>query len=42
MCQSLKKYQLVTEKNIVDIAVICVNMQEDMKSFIVLGVADLI
>lgn len=42
MCQNLKKYQLVTEKNIADIAVICVNMQEDIKSFIVLGVADLI
>lgn len=42
MCQNPKKYQLVTEKNIADIAVICVNMQEDIKSFIVLGVADLI
>lgn len=42
MCQNLKKYQLVTEKNIADIVVICVNMQEDIKSFIVLGVADLI
>lgn len=37
-----KKYQLVTEENIADIAVMCVNMQEDIKSFIVLGVADLI
>lgn len=42
MCQGLKKYQLVTEENIADIAVMCVNMQEDIKSFIVLGVADLI
>jgi hypothetical protein len=42
MCQSLKKYQLVTEENIADIAVICANMPEDIKSFIVLGVADLI
>lgn len=42
MCQNLKKYQLVTEKNIADIVVMCVNMQEDIKSFIVLGVADLI
>ncbi len=42
MCQSLKKYQLATEKNIADIVVICVNMQEDIKSFIVLGVVDLI
>ncbi len=42
MCQSLKKYQLVTEKNIADIVVICLNMLEDIKSFIVLGVADLI
>ena len=42
MCQSLKKYQLVTEENIADIVVICVNMPEDIKSFIVLGVADLI
>ena len=41
-CQNPKKYQLVTEKNIADIVVICVNMQEDIKSFIVLGVADLI
>ena len=37
-----KKYQLETEKNIADIVVICVNMPEDIKSFIVLGVADLI
>lgn len=37
-----KKYQLETEKNIADIAVICANMQEDIKSFIALGVADLI
>lgn len=37
-----KKYQLVTEKNIADIVVICVNMPEDIKSFIVLGVAGLI
>lgn len=37
-----KKYQLVTEKNIADIVVICLNMQEDIKSFIVLGAADLI
>ena len=42
MCQNLKKYQLVTEENIVDIVVICPNMPEDIKSFIVLGVADLI
>lgn len=42
MCQNLKKYQLETEKNIVDIAVICLNMPEDIKSFIVLGAADLI
>lgn len=42
MCQNLKKYQLVTEKNIADIVVICVNMPENIKSFIVLGVADLI
>ena len=43
MCQSLKKYQLVvTEENIADIVVICVNMPEDIKNFIVLGVADLI
>lgn len=42
MCQNPKKYQLVTEKNIADIVVICVNMQEDIKSFIALGVADLI
>lgn len=38
----LKKYQLVTGKNIADIVVICLNMQEDIKSFIVLGAADLI
>lgn len=37
-----KKYQLETEKNIADIVVICVNMPEDIKSFIVLCVADLI
>lgn len=37
-----KKYQLVTEKNIADIVVICVNTPEDIKGFIVLGVADLI
>lgn len=42
MCQSLKKYQLVTKKNIAYIVVICVNTPEDIKSFIVLGVADLI
>lgn len=30
-----KKYQLVTEKNIADIVVICANMPEDIKSFIV-------
>lgn len=42
MCQSLKKYQLVTERNIADIVAICLNMQEDIKSFIVLDVADLI
>lgn len=42
MCQSLKKYQLVMERNIADIVVICVNMQEDTKSFIVLGAVDLI
>lgn len=42
MCQNLKKYQLVTEENIADIVVICVNMQKDIKSFIALGVADLI
>lgn len=42
MCQNQKKYQLVTEKNIADIVVICVNMPEDIKSFIALGVADLI
>lgn len=37
-----KKYQQVTEKNIADTVVICVNMQEDIKSFIVLGAVDLI
>lgn len=37
-----KKYQLVTEKNTADIVVICVNMPEDIKSFIALGAADLI
>ena len=37
-----KKYPLVTEKNTADIVVICVNTPEDIKSFIVLGVADLI
>lgn len=42
MCQNLKKYQLVTEKNIADIVAICLNMQEDIKSFIVLDAADLI
>lgn len=42
MCQSLKKYQLVMEMNIADIVVMYVNMLEDIKSFIVLGVADLI
>lgn len=41
MCQNPKKYQLVMEKNTADIVVICVNMQEDIKSFIVLGAADL-
>lgn len=43
MCQNLKKHHLVvTEENIADIVVICVNMPEDIKSFIVLGAADLI
>lgn len=42
MCQNPKKYQLVTGKNIADIVVICLNMQEDIKSFTALGVADLI
>ena len=42
MCQNPKKYQLATEKNIADIVVICVNTQEGIKSFIALGVADLI
>lgn len=37
-----KKYQLVMEMNIADIVVICVTTQEDIKSFIVLGAADLI
>ena len=37
-----KKYQLVMERNIADIVVICLNMPEDIKSFIVLGVVDLI
>jgi len=41
MCQNLKKYQLVTEENIADIVVICLNTPED-KSFIVLGVVGLI
>lgn len=42
MRQNQEKYQLVTEKNIADIVVICVNMPEDIKSFIVLGAAGLI
>ena len=42
MCQNLKKYQLVTEMNIADIAAICVNMPGDIKGFIVLGAVDLI
>lgn len=42
MCQNLKKYQLVTEENIADIVVICVNTQEDIRSFIVLGAVGLI
>ena len=42
MCQNLKKYQLVMEKNIANIVVICVNMPEDIKSFIALGAAGLI
>lgn len=42
MCQNIKKYQLVMEMNIADIVVICVTTQEDIKSFIVLGAADLI
>ena len=42
MCQNQEKYQLVTEKNTADIVVICMNTQEDIKNFIVLGVADLI
>lgn len=37
-----KKYQLVTEKNIADIVVICLNTREDIKSFIALGAVDLI
>ena len=42
MCQNLSKYQLAMEMNIADIVVICVNMQEDIKSFIALGAVDLI
>jgi hypothetical protein len=42
MCQNLKKYPLVTEENIAGIVVICVNMQEDIKSFTVLGAVVLI
>lgn len=42
MRQNLKKYQLGMEKNTADIVVIYVTTQEDIKSFIVLGVADLI
>lgn len=42
MCQNLKKYQLVMDMNIVGIVVICVNMLEDIESFIALGAADLI
>ena len=42
MCQNLKKYQLVMEKNIADIVVIRANMQEDINSSIALGAADLI
>ena len=42
MYQNLKKYQLVMEMNIADTVVIRVHMQEDIKSFIVLGVVDLI
>lgn len=37
-----KKYQLVMEMNTADIVVICVNMQEDIKGSIALGVVDLI
>lgn len=37
-----KHHLVVTEENIADIVVICVNMPEDIKSFIVLGAADLI
>ena len=40
MCQNLKKYQLVTEKNIADIVVICLNTREDIKSFIALGLTE--
>lgn len=42
MCQNLKKYRLVTEENIADIVVICLNMQEDIKGFTALGAVDLI
>ena len=42
MCQNPKKYQLVTEENIADIVVICLNTREDIKSFIALGAVDLI
>ena len=42
MCQNPKEYQLVTEENTVDIVVICLNTPEDIKSFIALGVVDLI
>lgn len=42
MYQSLKKYQLVMEMNIADTVVICANMPRDIKSFIALGVVDLI
>lgn len=42
MCQSIKKYQLATEMNTADIVGIRVNMQQDIKGFIVLGVVDLI
>lgn len=37
-----KHHLVVTEENIADIVVICVNMPEDIKSFIALGAADLI
>lgn len=40
MCQNLKKYQLVTEENIADTVVMCANMPEDIKSFIVLDLMD--